>query len=314
MYRPCYLTLSISMALAVAVSGCGKKEAAGEPRSQAAAPSANEKPQPYTYPAPVKGHYKEINTGDFDLADGIAYPAGRGGGTVVWVTAKAIASPVLAGSECPMTEARALSALRDSPWVEVTLDSAGHSPYFSAGAPYGGTGREEDVGGGYWRSTLTNAGADRIAGSVTYRNRGGIEFDLPVSRPGGIQISEGERVQGHRSDTTARTPAAAEITAAYQAVLKAALAKDLHGILAAQGFDAKQITAIRGLAGIEADLPAFADRFLTPGSAESASGEPGQGGIMGHGTNSKGEKFSNWYQFTPCGKRLVLTGIGLNPQ
>jgi hypothetical protein len=31
----------------------------------------------------VKGHHKEINIGEFDLVDGIAYPATGGAGTVV---------------------------------------------------------------------------------------------------------------------------------------------------------------------------------------------------------------------------------------
>ena len=76
---------------------------------------------PYAYPAPVKGHLDDVNTGNFDLVDGIAYPASRGAGTVVYVTSKPIASPVLAGSPCPMTQARALTSIRNAGWVEVTL-------------------------------------------------------------------------------------------------------------------------------------------------------------------------------------------------
>jgi hypothetical protein len=32
------------------------------------------------------------------------------------------------------------------------------------------------------------------------------------------------------------------------------------------------------------------------------------------GVNSKRAKFTNYYQFAPCGGKLVLVGIGLNPQ
>lgn len=49
-----------------------------------------EKVATYSYPAPVKGHHKEINIGEFDVVDGIAYPAIGGAGTVVWVTEKPI--------------------------------------------------------------------------------------------------------------------------------------------------------------------------------------------------------------------------------
>ena len=92
-----------------------------------------EKAPPYTYPAPVKGHYKEINIGEFDLVDGIAYPASGGGGTVVYATNKPIASPMLTDSACPMTQARVLTELRNGRFVEVTLDAAGRSKYFAAG-------------------------------------------------------------------------------------------------------------------------------------------------------------------------------------
>jgi hypothetical protein len=262
----------------------------------------------------VKGHYKEVNTGDFDLADGIAYPSGKAGGTVVWVTAKPIASPLLAGSGCPMTEARALATLRDSPWVEVAPDASGRSAYFAAGTPFGGSSREEEVGGRYWQGTA-KTDANRIAGSVTYKNRGSIEFDLPVAQPRTAQISENEWMQGRRAEDGARLPGAAEVKAAYEALHKAARARDLQGILAAQGFSAEQIAALRGLAGIDADLAAFADRFLDPGTAEGPSSDPGyERGVMARGANTKGEKFANWYEFSTCGNRLLLTSIGLNPQ
>jgi hypothetical protein len=85
-------------------------------------------------------------------------------------------------------------------------------------------------------------------------------------------------------------------------------------MLAAQGFDAQQIGAIQGLPGIEADLQAHKDRFLTPGAPEEPRVSPGEGGVLGGGTNSRGEGYKNWYQFAPCGDALVLIGIGENPQ
>ena len=54
---------------ALALCSCGKEESA----PAAVKKVAEEKVPPYTYPAPVKGHYKEINIGEFDVVDGIAY-------------------------------------------------------------------------------------------------------------------------------------------------------------------------------------------------------------------------------------------------
>lgn len=300
----------------VALTGCDTSTPASRVTTGAApsgtrAPAAP--PSPYTYPPPVKGHYEEVNTGTFDLTDGIAYLA-SGGGTVVYVTEKAIASPVLTASTCPMTQARALTLLRNAAFLEVTLDAAGRSGYFAGGTPYGGRGREEDVGGGYWKIALNEPGEGRIAGSVSYKRRGGFEFDLPVAKPGVSEVSEGDRVKGSRFDQTRRAPSEAEVAAAYTALRRAALAKDLKAMLSAQGFDAKQVEAIRGLPGIEADLQAHADRFLDPGSPEEPSVAPGFGNIGGRGKNSKGAAFANYYEFAPCGEALVLVGIGENPQ
>jgi hypothetical protein len=112
-------------AIALALAGCGKQEGGASEKKSAAAPpkAVEEKPAPYTYPPPVKGHYKEINIGEFDLVDGIAYTATGGGGTVVYVTDKAIASPMLAESVCPMTQARALTELRNARDADVAVYS-----------------------------------------------------------------------------------------------------------------------------------------------------------------------------------------------
>lgn len=310
-----FLALTLGVA-GFALAGCGTPSTGSGGTTAAApakAPASEAAPAPYTYPAPVKGHYEEVNTGTFDLVDGIAYAA-SGGGTVVYVTEKAIASPVLAGSTCPMTQARALTLLRNAAYLEVTLDASSRSSYFAGGTPYGGQGREEDVGGGYWKIAGGKLNDGRIAGTVSYKRRGQFEFDLPVFKPGVNEVSEGDRVKGQRADETRRAPSEAEATAAYTTLRRAAFARDLKTMLAAQGFDAKQVAAIRGLPGIDADLAAHADRFLDPGAPEEPSVGPGQASVAARGKSSKGAAFANYYQFAPCGDKLVLVGIGENPQ
>ena len=76
----------VSLAL-LAAGGCGDKDAPSDASTKAKAAEAKkvveEKVPPYAYAAPVKGHVKEVNIGEFDLVDGIAYPAFNGAGTVV---------------------------------------------------------------------------------------------------------------------------------------------------------------------------------------------------------------------------------------
>jgi hypothetical protein len=102
--------------------------------------------------------------------------------------------------------------------------------------------------------------------------------------------------------------------AAYKKVRAAALKRDLKGLLAAQGFNEKEIAAIRALPGIDADLAVYSDRFLQPGKTGEIQTYPGYGGGHGRGVNSKKAKFINFYWFTPCEGRLVLTNIYENPQ
>ena len=83
-------------------------------------------------------------------------------------------------------------------------------------------------------------------------------------------------------------------------------------MLAAQGFSAAQIEAIRGLSGINADLAAHAGRFLDPGVPEEVLAATGQVGARGK--DPAGKAFYNFYEFSPCGEKLVLVGIGENPQ
>jgi hypothetical protein len=292
----------------LALSGCGK-----QPSTPAAATRGlEESVSPYTYPAPVKGHYKEVNIGEFDVVDGIAYPAPGGAGTVIYATSKPIASPMLAGSACPMTEARALTQLRAASFMEVTL-AHGASKYFAAGNAFGGSSREEASSGHYFSSKMKDD-PDRAVGVVVHRQYGHFEFDLPLSSPKVNEVSEGDRIHGIRSDLTAPKPTEQPVTAAYRAVHAAALKKDLKALLAAQGFDAKQIAAIRGLDGIDADLAVYADRFLTSNVPDEFSAKPGTAYVRTEGVNSKGKKFANYYHFTPCGDRLVLVSIAENPQ
>jgi hypothetical protein len=276
-----------------------------------AAPAPLAAVQPYSYPSPVKGHYAEVNTGDFDLVDGLAYGA-AGSPIVVYAVSKPIASPVLS-AECPMTEARALTALRDAGWVEVALKENGRSDYFAAGTAFAGSSRESEVGGHYWTSHL-QARDGKAVGAAQHKEHGGFEFDLPLRRPALSQISASEAADGHRGDTSDPQPEEGAIVAAYQKLREAAAARDLGRFLAEQGYSEAQAAAVRSLAGIEEDFAVFADRFLAPGAPEETQIEPGYGGVGSRGTNSKGAAFFNFYGFVPCGSRLVLVDIGENPQ
>jgi hypothetical protein len=299
-------------AIALALAGCGKQEGGAGEKKAAAIPQkvVEEKPAPYTYPAPVKGHYKEINIGEFDVVDGIAFPAT--GGTVVHVTDKPIASPMLAESACPMTQARALTELRNARYLEVTLDPAGRSRYFAAGTAFGGSSREQDVGGRYWSAKLkTDAG--HAVGSVLHKREGSFEFDLPVSTPKVNEISQGDWSDGKRANPTAPTPTAPAVTAAYRALHDAVVKKDLKALLVAQGFAKAQVNAIRGLEGIDADVAIYADRFLSGQPSEFTRGA-GTAYVRVEGTNPKGKKFANFYHFVPCADHLVLVMIAENPQ
>jgi hypothetical protein len=294
---------------ALLLLGCGNEQGTGggAPKADAGARKAVEaKPAPYTYPAPVKGHVKEVNIGEFDLVDGIAYPSRAGSGTVVYVASKAIASPMLVDSACPLTQARALSKLRNASFAETTLDAAGRSKYFSAGTPFGGS--LTDLTPRDWSSTL-KTDASRAAGSVTHRQYGKYEFDLPVSNPKFDQISDGDRQQKRKLPATTPKPGAQAITAAYVALRDAALKKDLKATLSALGFDAKQSVAIRGMDGIDADFLVFADRFLTPGTPGDPWDKPGAGQVRGEGLKASGKKYFNDYYFDVCGDRLILTAV-----
>ena len=294
---------------ALAVAGCDKAPA---PKPPAPKVAQQEQVPPYTYPAPVKGHYKEINLGEFDVVDGIAYPAANGTGTVVYVTEKQIASPMIAGSACPMTLARALTRLRDSRYLEVTLDK-GVSKYYAAGSAFKGSSYETEVGGHYWMSRLKPSD-ERALGSVTHRQHGTFDFDLPRSSPTIRQISFGETDKGLRGDPAAPKPDEQRVTAAYVAVHDAALKKNAKALLAALGFDDKQALAIRGLPGIDSDVAVYSERFLLPGTAGEFSAKAGTAHLRVEGTNAKGKKFVNYYYFTPCGHNLVLDFIAENPQ
>ena len=309
--------LAIVCALNIACGSSENTPAPAAPGAAAATPppaAPPPPPPPFLYPAPVKGHYKEVNTGDFDLVDGVAYTASNGKGTVVFVTEKSVASPVLAASTCPMTQLRAVALIRNSGWAEVTIDGAGRSKFYTAGTQYDGSGRSTEVGSREWTIKGGTPADGRIAGTVTYRRRGTFEFDLPVATPGVNEVSESDRMDGQRVDQTRRAPTEAELLAAYASVRKAALAGDLKTMLELQGFNATQVAAIRGLPGIDAELAAHADRFLDPGAPEEPTVQAGRGAVGARGKNSKGAAFFNFYEFVPCGEKLVMTSIGLNPQ
>jgi len=306
------------MLCSVALWGCkAKKEESGKTteaaKATAAALEKETAPPAYTYPAPVQGHFRDSdqNLGQFELVDGIAYADSAGAGVVVWVTAKPIASPLVGASACPMTEARSLSLLRDSAWAEVTLDAKGRSTYFAAGQPYDGSLREGDAGNP-WASARKSTAPGRISGSVRHGNEGSFTFDFPVATPPIPQVSYGEAQHGLYVDPSTPKPSLQAIADVYAKLRDAAVKKDLAGILAAQGFEAKEITAIRGLDGIDRDVDAFADRFLRPGAGIDPDVRAGSGHLGAEGADSKGKKFYNYYYFTACGDRLLLTGIAVN--
>ena len=137
----------------------------------------------------------------------------------------------------------------------------------------------------------------RVEGSVTDKGHGQFDFDLPVTKR-----------------EPPRVPTKDELFATYTKIRKAAIAKDLAALLSAQGFEAKQIEKIGGLAGIDADFAVHADRFLEPGAPGEETIQPGTIRVRGEGKNSKGAKFVNFYFFAPCGEKLVLVKIGENPQ
>ena len=262
----------------------------------------------------VSGHIEEANVGSYDLVDGVAFRSG--GDVVVYVTSKPIASAALAGSACPMTLARSLALLRNASWAEVTLDKDGDSPYFAYGTQYEGQSRADDPAGTYVSSSL-DVEDGRAEGGAKHSDYGRFTFDLPLLAPALSEPSQRDRFDNRIWAAGARTPTEAEAVAAYQTLRRAALAKDLDALLAAQGFTPAQIAAVRALPGIEADLAAHADRFLTPGDLspeDEVQLDRGYAQLAAIGKTSKGAPFFNTYELAPCGEALVLVGIYLNPQ
>lgn len=311
-----------AVAIAVVLSAaCGRGEPAGSAGIAGAAAAEKETPksspvEPYTYPAPVSGHLEEANIGSFDLVDGIAYPARDAAkGTVVFVTDKPIASPLLTDSSCAATQARALKLLRNARYAEVTLDARGRSATFIYGTPYDGQARGIDVGARDWPGRIDVTGG-RAKGAVKHRHYGGFEFDLPLAKSGPHEASEDDRMEaGHAMwGGAAATPTEVQAMTAYGQTYRAVMDGDFDRYLELQGFDDDQVRRIRGLAGIDDDFRAHRDRFLDPGAPEEPTLMPGFASIGARGTNSKGEAFANYYEFTPCGSKFLLTSIGLNPQ
>lgn len=308
--------VAAGLTLACDKPGDGAPAAKSEAATAEPAKKEPAKIEPWSYPAPVSGHLKEANTGDFDLVDGLARPARDAAkGTVVFVTAKPIASPLLAGSSCAATQARALMLLRNSGYAEVTLDSKGRSKTFVYGTPYDGQSRGMDVGSHDWSGTIASSGG-RTKGSVKHRYYGGWEFDLPLSPAGGDAPSEDDRMEsGYASwGGDAPTPSQVDALAAYGMLWRAVMDNDSGKYLELQGFTPEEALKIRGLAGIEDDFKAHRDRFLDPGAPEDPTLAAGFAAVGARGKNSKGEAFANYYEFTPCGGKLLLTNIALNPQ
>jgi hypothetical protein len=301
------------LALAFVCVACSSED---EPAVPSADDLEVEEVAAFEYPAPVSGHVSEANAGDFDLVDGIAYPArDPAKRIVVFVVAEPIASPVLATSSCPSTQARALKLLRDASYVEVTLDANGRSETFVYGSPYGGQGRAMGGGGSEWSGKIASADG-RAKGSFVHRHYGKFDFDLPLAKPEPTAVSEDDRMEaGYAAwGGDAPAPTEADAVAAYGLTRRAVLEGDLGGYLRLQGFDDEQVKKIRGLAGIEAEFKAHRDRFLDPGAPEEPTLANGFAAVGARGKNSKDAAFANYYEFTPCGGKLILTSIAENPQ
>jgi hypothetical protein len=306
---------ALCVALGLALAACSREERT----ERTTDPAALEVERPrFDYPAPVTGHIAEANAGEFDLVDGIAYPARDAAkGTVVLAASKRIASPILAGSACPATHARALVLLRDAHWVELTLDARGRSETFGYGSSYGGQGRAIAAGGvaREWSAWIRTA-SGRAVGEVQHRYYGEFEFDLPIASPAPGEASQDDRMAAGWAawGGDAPVPAEGDVVAAYTELRRAARAGDLRAYLRRLGFDADQTNQIRGLPGIEEDFAAHAARFLEPGEPEEPMLANGFGQIGARGTDPSGAAFANYYGFTPCGGKLVLDSIGVNPQ
>lgn len=253
-------------------------------------------------PAPgVKGTYKEVNTGNFDLVDGLAYASVSGMDTIIYVTSKPIASQALSESICGLARARSLVLLRNAGALSIEYDGDRQATYFEAGTPYGGSSIQMSN----LRAVSISGGKEkrgRVAGTLKYKGRGKFDFDLPSTKH---RVTKGQ-------DIVERKVTKEELLATYAAVRRAAIAKDLPAMLAAQGFEAKQIAAIRALPGIDAELAALADRFFDPGTPEEPSFDGERAKVGSRGVNSKGKKFINYYEFTPCGNKLLLISIAEN--
>ena len=147
-----------------------------------------------------------------------------------------------------------------------------------------------------------------------HKERGGFDFDIPLSAPKVKEVSEQRPDAG---ETGRRVGAIANRNGPDCRLHRGARRggeKDWNALLAAMGFDATQAKAIRALEGIDADLEIFADRFLNPGAAAEADVRKGHGAVQGEGANSKGAKFVNYYWFAPCQGKLVLYSVTENPQ
>jgi hypothetical protein len=266
--------------------------------------------------ASVKGKYTDDNAGELTVVDGVAWRSLSAGGTVVDLTTRPIASAVL-GSTCPVTEARALILLSDAAWVEVIPDAAGRSKFFTWGRTFGDSrgSRVGDMGDNQWTIKLRKAPPATIAGEVVYADHGSFDFELPVRQPSVAETSGAESYDDGPREVPGTPAAVAAFRAAYQAVRAAALKRDLPAFLAAQGFDASQIAAIRALPEVDADFARLARRFLTTEKLGKPAFKGRRGSMTASGTNAEGKAFYNWYYLTSCGPgRHLLTTMAENPQ
>jgi hypothetical protein len=129
----------VACCVALAAVGCDKVPT---PAPKPPAPKVAEQVPAYTYGAPVKGHYKEINLGEFDVVDGVAYPAPNG--TACRLHHREADRVSRSRLGMPMTLARSHAPSRFA-LSRVTLDK-GVSKYYAAGSAFSGSSYETEVG------------------------------------------------------------------------------------------------------------------------------------------------------------------------
>jgi hypothetical protein len=171
------------------------------------------------------------------------------------------------------------------------------------------------MGENKWTIKLRKAPPGTIAGNVVTAGHGSFDFELPLRQPSLAETSGAESYDDGPPEEPGTPATLQAFRAAWQAVRSAALKRDLPGFLAAQGFDAAQVAAIRALPGIADDFARLSLRFLKIEKVGKPAFRGRRGSMTASGTNAEGKAFHNWYYLTSCGPgRYLLTTMAENPQ